>query len=270
MYVRTMRPKAFTIRMVLFLSAWSMRLCGTAQDKGSLTDDFPGLSAKERARIAAKENADAAKDVAYQAVMQRSEQAFREGRYEDALQGYQEARGMRPYNVFPKVKCEDLRVLIAKRAAQADTVPPVVEVPVPAPTLLAPPPVVEAPQPPEERPLPATPPAGAEVERQPDPSPQVIVRTGPVEPEQVERRPAPTARSVEPAPVPLVLNGTSLPDGITERQYREGKAFTIERTVTEQGHSTVYKRVAHPYATFFFEDGVAVDERVWNTRFQGK
>ena len=71
MYVRTMCQKAFTLRVVLLLSACLAVRWSTAQDRGSLTDDFPGMSAKERARIAAKENAEAAKDAVYQALMTR-------------------------------------------------------------------------------------------------------------------------------------------------------------------------------------------------------
>ena len=52
-------------------------------------------------------------------VMQRAERAFQEGRYEEAIKGYEEARSMRPYNVYPKVKIEDLRALLARQTHQA-------------------------------------------------------------------------------------------------------------------------------------------------------
>ena len=60
------------------------------------------------------------------------------------------------------------------------------------------------------------------------------------------------------------------PDGIQERQYREGNAFVTERTVTEAGHSTVYRKVVHAWATYHFKDGKAIDERVWKERFGGR
>jgi hypothetical protein len=57
-------------------------------------------------------------------------------------------------------------------------------------------------------------------------------------------------------------------DGIIEQRYKEGQAFVIERAVTVDGRLVKYKRVYHPYGqTFYFEDGLSVDERVWKARF---
>jgi hypothetical protein len=55
-----------------------------------------------------------------------------------------------------------------------------------------------------------------------------------------------------------------------EREYREGNAFVTERTVTANGRSIVYKRVVHAWATYHFEDGKPIDERVWRERFGGR
>lgn len=179
---------------------------------------------------------------------------------------------MRPYNVHPKVKIEDLQVLIAKRAAQADTIPPAVEAAPPEPLPAAPDPVVAVVAEPEVEAPPAVVPLVVQAVEQPVLEPPATVQPEPAPPEPAEKRSPVVATPVagSPAPVPTEQPDVYLPDGITERQYREGNAFTIERIVTENGHSTVYKRVAHPFATFYFQDGQAIDERVWNARFQGQ
>ena len=214
-------------------------------DRGSLTEQFPNMSAKERSRIAAKESEEADKDASYQDVMRSAELSFQEGRYEEAIQRYEEARAMRPYNVYPKVKIEDLRALMARQTAKPDTAVVV-----------------------EEHALdpdPATP-AGAAV---PDPVPptqppvEELVHTKDLDPETI-LEPAVEQGSV-PDPVPAAVKAA---DGVIEQRYREGQAFVIERAVTVEGRLVKYKRVYHPYGqTFYFEDGLSVDERVWKARF---
>jgi hypothetical protein len=96
-----------------------------AQRDSSLTRDFAKLSAKERSRIAREEQDAAAADAQFQSVMAEAEALFAQQRYEAALARYQEARRLRPYNVFPKVKIQDLEALIARQAKeQAGTVDP--------------------------------------------------------------------------------------------------------------------------------------------------
>ena len=55
------------------------------QSDTSLTKEFADLSAKERNRIAKKEQSEAENDVAYQAVMNTAEALFREKRFEESL-----------------------------------------------------------------------------------------------------------------------------------------------------------------------------------------
>ena len=214
-------------------------------EKGSLTDQFPNMSAKERSRIAAKENEEAQKDATYQDVMQRAERSFQEGRYEEAIKQYEEARAMRPYNVYPKVKIEDLRVLLARQAAKQDSASMVEVHPV--------------------DPEPAVPPKESIAE---------AVRTAPgpqLAPDPVvNERPVPLPEAIgEGSAVSAVTSAPAKPaEGIIEQRYREGHAFVIERAVTVEGRLVKYKRVYHPYGqVFYFEDGLAVDERVWKARF---
>ncbi|MGV9011288.1 MAG: hypothetical protein ACOH13_01735 [Flavobacteriales bacterium] len=86
-----------------------------AQQSDPLSEGIKHLSPKERSALAAKETAQAKSDSAYQEVMRQAETAFREARYEDALSAYEEARRTRPYNVYPKVKIQDLQALLKKR-----------------------------------------------------------------------------------------------------------------------------------------------------------
>ncbi len=231
--------------LLIVTMAWCTVAVGQG-DRGSLTEQFPNMSAKERSRIAAKETDEAGKDASYQEVMRTAELAFQEGRYEDAIVGYEQARAMRPYNVYPKVKIEDLRALIAKQAAKPDTTA-VVEV----------------------HPVEPDPPPPAAVQVIEPVKPAVI---SPVEetPPPVTSRPQAVEIPVKEEPAAPASKGSSAKpaDGIIEQRYREGHAFVIERAVTIEGRLVKYKRVYHPYGqTFYFEDGLPVDERVWKARF---
>jgi hypothetical protein len=242
-----MRPAPLRgpLRCASLLAALAAALLGHAQgDKGSLTEQFPNMSAKERSRIATKENEEAQKDQTYQEVMQRAERAFQEGRYEEAIKQYEEARAMRPYNVYPKVKIEDLRALLARQAAGTDTVAEVEEHPVdPDPVV----PQNTAVEPARPVPEPVKEP-GPVVQGKPMPVPEPVLEKA--------ATPAGNAAPVKPA------------DGVIEQRYREGQAFVVERAVTIEGRLVKYKRVYHPSGqTFYFEDGLSVDERVWKARF---
>lgn len=248
------------LRWVRIISVMAVLLFGHAigsyaQDTTrSLTQDFPKLSAKERARIAAREAEEARQDQAYQGVMQSGEKAFQEGHYDDALHLFEQARTMRPYNVYPKVKIEDLRALMARQAAAPhDPRPPVpvepagmntdgqsASLPPPTPTL--------APNNPDPD----------------DPGSHAVVPQRDLSALSA----TPTEPGPDPAAQPLSLKKV---EGVIERRYKDGRAFVIERIVRLEGRTVTYKRVYHPFGqVFFFEDGLSVDERVWKARFQGR
>ncbi len=253
------------LTIVVLFAALAVHAQPPAQE--SLTDDFPGLSAKERSRIAKKEVEEAAADTAFQAVMKASEVLFQQRRYEEALEGYRKARAARPYNVYPKVKIHDLEAMLSKRAEEAAASPAVVPTPVP---LAAPDPVPPAP-------APSAPSPGPAVQQEPRPAP------APAAPAPVVERPKapvpaerPTAAPVHaPASVPEpratpVVEAPPMQDGMVERTYKEGNAHVIERSLTVEGHTTVFKRVIHPWGgTYHFRDGKAIDERVWKEQFGG-
>ena len=250
-YVRPMCSTSMIHFRSLLGALALLLLCAVAQaqgEKGSLTEQFPKMSAKERARIAAKEGEDALQDKSYQAFMQEAEKAFQEGLYESALDRYEKARALRPFNVYPKVKIEDLKALLAKQGSVLSSEPP-------------PEPVIE----------PST--AIATSSTQP---PEAIVPQN-EKPVQLALGEPPTIKHADPVEDPLIVEprvaekpvDLKKADGQIERRYKEGHAFVIERVVTVDGHLVVYKRVFHNWGqVFYFEDGVAVDERVWKARFQ--
>jgi len=222
-----------------------------AQEDTSLTKEFAGMSAKERTRVAKQETEDAARDPAFQAVMQEAEALFSAQRYDEALARFQEARRMRPLNVYPKVKIKDLEALIAKRDAERSVEPPVEQlVAVPDPVVVTPPPTpvptkVEAAkteEPPKPKPLIA-------------PVPDPMVRTTPAEQSMPIARPAPSVRDSAKTP---------LAEGTHERIYKEGRAVVQERRIVTAGQETVYRKVTHPWGdVVYFQDGLAVPARVW-------
>ena len=130
------------IRAGLLVCSLLIAMLTASGQKGdsSLTKDFPKLSSKERSRIAAKEVEESKKDDAYQLAMLNAERSFQQGRYEEALVFYESARALRPYNVYPKVKIEDLHALINKQTIQTtDTAQHVAQVappPVPKDTIM--------------------------------------------------------------------------------------------------------------------------------------
>ena len=262
------------MRSVLVVLLLGMSGTFQAQDEESLTQEFPELSAKERSRIAEREAAEAPRDEAFQAVMRTAEELFRSGRYEESLDRYLEARRMRPYNVFPKVKIQDLQALLAKQAEEqgpaevpTGALAPAPGVVVPAegtetlePGAVVPVAVTETPEPPIER--------AAEVTVVPS------TASSPPEEAKLAKEPSPEV------PMPKVVapvTGTPGPDkeigatpaeGTEERRYREGRAEVLERRVTLGGQTTVYRMVRHPWgAVFHFKDGEAISATAWDQAF---
>lgn len=229
---------------------------GVSQADTSLTREFANLSAKERARIAKKEQDDAAKDVVFQAVMADAERSFQGQQYRQALAQYTEARRLRPLNVYPKVKIQDLTALIAKQeeaAKVSDPGPPpeVVQLVVDVQSTAEVDSVVpfphqsEIPPPLKEAPIPKR-------------------DTTRADSKPIPRIKEPTAPSEGQAPLP------PMPDGVTERSYLEGRAVVLERCLVANGRKEVFRRVSHPWGqVVHFRDGQAISEREWNAVFDG-
>lgn len=232
-----------------------------AQGDAGLTEEFSKLSAKERARIAKQEQEEAAKDPIYQAVMAQAEDLFKQRQYDEALARFTEARGIRPYNVYPKVKIQDLQALIAERdaeqAARPDTSAPVIRTSAPALVPVVEPveAIVEVPS----KPIVETAPKPKE---EPHPVPRPVVEKPKVAP--------PIRDTVRVAPAPVEA-APKLPDGTTERTYQEGRAIVLERQVVTHGKSVIFKKVTHPRGEpVYFKDGIAIPARVWNEAFRDR
>jgi hypothetical protein len=218
--------------------------------------DFDHLSAKERSRIAKEEESGAPKDERYQAVMSEAESLFQQQRYDEALERFQEARDLRPYNVYPRVKIQDLQALIAKRDAAKSSAAPAVE-----PDTLGP----EAVEPPAPR-------------EYPHPKPGL-----PAEPhdrtQQVDLEPRGNDSGTRPPTTtgrtePTVVRTERLPEKAREPQeegeliYMEGRAVVVERRVAQEGRIAVFRKVTHPWgAVVYFKDAAAIPERMWTEVF---
>lgn len=216
-----------------------------------LTHEFSKLSAKERARIAQEEEAGAANDPEFQLLMTTGEKLFRTGDFDAALTQYQAARNLRPYNVYPKVKIQDLQVLIAERTAQLNesvqpdpgpSIPPL-----PSHTdevrAVAPLPVSSEPLPTKVYPLSErTPPT-------PSPAGEPYRSTAPV---------------ATPTKAPIQNVEQELTEG--ERVYKEGRSIVVETTVVEDGHLVRYRKVSHPWGEdHYFRAGTAISDRTYRT-----
>lgn len=231
---------------------------GLTLAQGELTKDFGKLSAKERSRIAARENVEAAADSGYQALMHQADLAFQAGQYEAALEHYEQARILRPYNVYPKVKIEDLQAMIRRREAEQAAPAPLPATNAEAPPDEAPPPApAPAPAPaPSPAPAPAPTPAPAPVST-PVPPP---TRPVPVPPPAPTPRPVPETTPESPSP--------DAPGQLSQRVYMEAGAVVTERIVQEENRTETWRRVAHPWGgTFYFKDGLAISQFQWDQRF---
>lgn len=241
--VKNNRPP-LPVRLAGVLLLCGISATATAQGKkAALAKDFDRLPAKERTRIAAQETRESAEDTAYQAVMHRGDQAFQAGQYEAALAAFREARKLRPYNVYPKVKIEDLQALISKRAAEQSPSSP----PASGPEGMGSGEAVKPGPPPAQH-------AASPTPAQAPPPPQKAAKPPPV----AAAANHPPAIRAEPAPSPA----------LGERVYKEAGAVVTERTVEDDGKPVTYKKVVHPWGqTFYFKDGLSIPAGQWSARF---
>ncbi|MBL7939148.1 MAG: hypothetical protein JNL43_07305 [Flavobacteriales bacterium] len=260
--------------LALVILTFGCSMPTAAQEEG-LARDFEKLSAKERARIAKEEQEAAAADGAFQAVMSHAEDLFRQLRYEESMAKFKEARTMRPYNVYPKVKIQDLQALIAKRDAEAAVTPvpePVVqnEAPVAIPAPVAPPPVEPmASEEPEriasDRLVISGPVREPSVQVVRSPPPPVVVQT--VKAAPIERAPPPV--QAKPSAVRTVPDPPVVVEG--QRVYKEGRSVVVENTVAQEGHLVTFRKVSHPWGEVnHFRDGVPISGRAYQQAMEDR
>ncbi len=212
---------------------------------------FGDMSAKERSRIAKAEEEGASNDSHYQALMTHAENLFREQRFEEALERFIEARDLRPFNVYPRVKIQDLQALIARRDQEEKR--PEEPTPVdPAPLGVSSDPTIQ-----EVEPPPAVEPKVEETPIPKAPSPQLV------QPPKEIQRPAPAIKQETPR-----LQETPAPMAEGERIYKEGRAVVVERSTTVEGKAVIFRKVLHPWGeVMYFRDGASIPERIWIETF---
>ncbi|MBK7946996.1 MAG: hypothetical protein IPJ85_17560 [Flavobacteriales bacterium] len=248
-----MRVRLFTALLGLAISAGLF-----AQTDSSLTPEFAGLNAKERNRIAKKEQEDARNDIAFNAVMGEADALFQGQRFEEALAKYQEARKLRPLNVYPKVKIQDLQAHLSKQQEgqkqpeqPAPPAPPMVE------RVVEPAIVVQ-----EDLPVPNES-KGAVPPKPRDPTPA-----------NPESKQAHGTNRTHAVPIERgVSAGTEehLTDGLEERSFIEGRAVVLEHRFVRQGVLTIYRKVTHPWGqVIHFRDGITISEREWMEAFPNR
>jgi hypothetical protein len=250
-------------KVILILTMLPCSVPLVAQRDSSLTSEFARMSARERTRIAREEGALAGADTAFQAAMRAGEEHFRGARYREALERFQRARDLRPLNVHPKVKIQDLQALLARQVDGAGERSAEEQAPAP----------VQVPGHATTDPARETVPVGG-VER----------GTGARMPDHPARATAPPPSPRQAAAAEPQLKATA-PEGHTgdppqsstatpaveaHRIFREGRAVVEERVVHEGGRQVVWRKVLHPWGeVVHFRDNEAIPERRWQERFAG-
>jgi hypothetical protein len=264
-------PPRFRMKKLLLVLLLVYGVPVLGQDT-SLTKEFSKLSAKERSRIAREEEERAAQDKAFQTVMEQAEALFRQQRYEESLDKYKEARTLRPFNVYPKVKIQDLQALLDRRAAEeaaAAPDPQAVEEAAPEPPAIPATSTVESPvkppaEPIKEPPVQRTDTAPAYVAPPPPPA----TREEPPPQRLAKERPAADTMPAAPVPARVVEPRSEPMEEEYERIIREGRAVVIERRVLRDGRPVTFRKVTHPWGeVVHFRDGIAIPSRTWDEEF---
>ena len=243
-------------------------------DDLSLTEEFPSLSAKQRARIAKKEAKEAESDFVFQGLMQDADSLFQQGEHNASLSVYKSARERRPYNVHPKVKIQDLQDLIDQEAQmngelandQAET-PIVISDLNSTPTQIHTIPEEQNSSkletPPLEKKSTAVLVTKSGVDQPIAPKPVLLKsdNKGTLEKKIVKKDPDPVKTILSE---PSVFDIPIAEDGVDKEIYREGNAVITQLTVVRNGRTDIYKKVYHQWGyVFYFKNGSAITERMW-------
>lgn len=225
-----------------------------AQRDSSLTSDFARMSAKQRSRIALKEQQEAAVDAEFQALMAAAEKEFQRKDHDQALSIYKQARARRPYNVHPKVKIQDLEALIRQRdEALKNTIP-------------------------ETAPVDISPPDEAVPSALPGTTPRMdhgqlanatASTPGPVTNSTADdgtsASPMATRKAPPREPRPEIRSSEARVAHFTgDRIFKEGNAVIEERVVVEDERPVMYRRVSRAWGEeVHFRDGIAISPHAW-------
>jgi hypothetical protein len=243
--------------LVLFLSALFLIQNLLAQD------DLKNMSTKDKIRIAETEKIEAATDSEFQQLMSEGHNLFSDKHYLKAIRSYEKAAEVRPYNVYPKVKIADIELsmkdtLEILRAAEKEELK-------------------------REKTKPKKPEVAEAKQKLPETKEETIERLDNWEEKErrkleAQRRNEKTTEEVaqpEPEQTGDIRKmsieeyrkelAETYPGGITETVSEEGNKVITTRVVVRDGHGDEYKKVVHNWGgVFFFKNGDAVTERVWN------
>lgn len=232
-------------------------------------DDLKNMSTKEKIRIAETEKIEAATDAEFQQLMSKGHDLFSEKHYLQAIRSYEKAAETRPYNVYPKVKIADIELsmkdtLEILRAAEKEEIE-------------------------KDKIQPQKVDVAEDEEKLPETPKETIKRLD--DWEERERRKMEAQRKRENAKEEVgqpaqTQSGDvqkmsiedyrkelaeTYPGGITETVSEEGNKVITTRVVVREGRGDEYKKVVHNWGgIFFFKNGDAVTERVWNQETTSK
>jgi len=211
-------------------------------------DDWSKLSAKQKIKIAKKEQKAAKKDPEYLKLMDDALLLFQEGKYDEAITKYQAAHKRRPDNVYPVVMLEDIEVAlnlpvedqteITTEAIEIEAIPEIEE---------------EI--------------TDTKVEIQQNDAqketvePEVIVLPKEVEKPATVTRPS---QHAEQTTTRTQVQREYLNDGIYKDSFKEGNADVEQVKIVEKGVETVYRKVSHPWgAIYYFKGEDSISEKEW-------
>lgn len=221
-------------------------------------DEWSTMSAKQKIKIAKKEQKAAKKDPEYLKLMDEALLLFQKGNYKDAQRKYQEAHDRRPDNVYPKVMLEDIDIAMSLPEEEKEEV--IVEEPIQEPIeeevlLVVTPeiaePAVEKPQESEEN----------------NSKEEEIVETEVVAlPQEVEK---PTTVE-KPKPQPertttrVQVQKEYLSDGVYKDSFKEGNADVEQIKIVKKGIETTYRKVSHSWgAIYYFKGENDISKKEW-------
>jgi uncharacterized membrane-anchored protein YjiN (DUF445 family) len=220
-------------------------------------DDWSKLSAKQKLKIAKKEQKAAKKDPEYLKLMAEALHLFQTGNYNEARVKYQLAHERRPDNVYPTVMLDDIEVAMnlvqeeVKEEIIAETIPEVIE--------------EEQPSVQFEEEKEAF--IESAIENKEEESISIVENDSeielPVEPEKIKVIEKPK-QSPEKKITRVQVQEEYLNDGVYRDSFKEGNADVEQVKIVEKGVETIYKKVKHPWgAIYYFKGEDSISKKEW-------
>jgi len=243
MQIKTMIKRSFLILLILSLST---SFYGQ--------NDWSKLSAKQKIKIAKKEQKAAKKDPEYLKLMEEALVLFQEGNFEEAKVKYQAAHDRRPDNVYPIVMLEDIEVAINSPEEEIveENVQEVIEeeaTPIIAPVINE-----------------------TNVEIQEDEVEELIVEPEITESEEiilptVAEKPTTVVKPTkqpEKETTRVQVQKEYLNDGVYKDSFKEGSANVEQIKIVKKGVETTYRKVSHSWgAIYYFKGEDSISKNEW-------